>query len=74
MDDMVQNLCDCILEQASKPQYQDKFKARVLAPCIHYLGERIYPYVLALSGVVTVMLLLLVVILIKKTQINATSG
>jgi hypothetical protein len=70
MDDFVENLCECVLEHASKPKYQEKLKCQIINPCIQHLSEKLYPFVMAMSGVVTVMLLLLVVILMKKTHVN----
>jgi hypothetical protein len=70
MDNMVESLCECILQEASKPEFKEKFKVKVLNPCTEYLGERIYPYVLATTGVITVMVLLLLVILLRSVNLK----
>lgn len=70
MESMVEDLCACLLNEASKPEFKEKFKVKVLNPCTEYLGERIYPYVIATTGIVTVMLLLLVFILFRSVKLS----
>lgn len=70
MDSLVEGLCECILQEASKPEFKKKFKVKVLNPCTEYLGERIYPYVLATTGIITVMILLLLVILFRSVKVK----
>ena len=69
LSDITAQAIELLICEFSKPENKSRLQKEIvepiLEPCVEYIGEKLYPYVIASAGVIVVMLLMMMLILFK---------
>lgn len=66
-----QQIIDKIVNEVKKEENQDKIKYNVIDPCVNYIVNRLYPYIVITSVIFILtflMALIILLIIVKKNM------
>lgn len=69
MPELTKQFIDLVVNEVNKPEHKNRIKQEVLGPCSEYLGEKIYPYILAAGSMMLVLFILLMFITLKIVKL-----